>query len=246
MKAFFFILVLFLAFSCSKDEGDPSLKYIQGWRIKKITGYNKETVFSYNEKGLLTKINNRDGESYEVTYNASNLPVKIASYSNGHLNDYYYLITWGQNQFTCTMMPEENHASTTCYTLNENRIDRRITKTRAQDGKELVCSEKCTWFGDDSLYVETTDIYNIRSIDKYEFRFVNMFRNINLAVLTITSTSLFFPVYQNQWMETQWVGEGNTGAYIHYALLSDYGPGAATVYRDGSYSYFFQLEYERY
>lgn len=245
MKTFFFILVLFLTFSCSKDEGDPSLKYFQCLRIKKINGFNKETVFTYNEKGLLTKIDNSLPESYEIIYNASNLPVKIVSYSNGYLNDYYYLITWGQNQFTCTMMPEENHASVTCYTLNENKIARRITKTRAEDGKELVCDEKCTWFGNDSLYVETTDIYNRRSIDKYKFCFRSMFKNINLAVLTMTSTTLFFPVYQNQWLESQWVGEGDNEIRMNYGPLYDYGPGAASMVRYGTY-YSFDLEYERY
>ncbi len=247
MKAFFFLLILFLAFSCSKEEDDPSLKYTRKYRIKKIIGSGNETIFNYNEKGLLTKINNSVLESYEITYNASNLPVKIVSYYQGRPTDYYYSITWGQNQFTFTIMPEENHLSVTCYTINENKIDRRITKKRAEDGRELMSYENCTWFGEDSLYVDVTYFDNRRWTDKYKFGFNSIFKNINLAVLVITQTSLLFDVYQNNWLETQWVSEDDSKTWIDYMIFSDYiGPRVANKYNNFGNIDFLQFEYELY
>jgi hypothetical protein len=97
MKLVIFIFFVFLALSCSKEADEPSLKWGERMRIKKIIMPGNARTFIYNEKGLLTKVVSSSVAeiSYEITYNGDNLPVKIVPF-NKRLAPSYYLITWGE------------------------------------------------------------------------------------------------------------------------------------------------------
>lgn len=238
MKLVIFIFFVFLALSCSKEADEPSLKWGERMRIKKIIMPGNARTFIYNEKGLLTQVVSSSVAeiSYEITYNGDNLPVKIVPF-NKRLAPSYYLITWGENQFTFTKMPQENNAyfSGTTYTLNENKIDKIIFRRKANDGSELTWTEQCTWIGDDRLYVDS----NYQN-ERTEYKFIGLpsiFKNINLAVCYLTRLSLFTFTYQNNKMEL-----ALNGNELLYRLYDFRGPLLLYGFRNET----IQFEYEEY
>jgi len=207
MKIVYSLFILFLAVSCSKEGDNGSLMTSPvNRRIKKITNRvtASEKVFIYNKKGLLTNINNTEGESFEILYNSSNQPVRINPYNQGKPTQHYYSITWGNNQFTYTLMSSQYNYSETCYTDAKNRIDKVVTKI-TESGKELLFYQNCTWFGNDSVQVINSNSFNQSSTSStfnYYPYYQSIFKNIDLSVLIITNTTLLgMGTYQNNWQD---------------------------------------------
>jgi hypothetical protein len=170
------------------------------------------TLFTYNEKGLLKNLDN-GLTNYEITYNSSDLPVKIVAYPGES-----YSLEWGTNQFIVSSTSSGYSYQYTCYTVSENKIKNTILKTKKiDDGKILVSYEDCTWFGDDSLSVTVTSPDNEKRIHRYKFIPENhIFKNINLAILMLTSTNFLGPTYQNRWLESDYTADGITISVYHY------------------------------
>ena len=186
---YLFVLMLSLVLminSCSKNENSPNPDVTNGTRLRITSmadniGMQYETTFTYNDKGLLTKIS--EGTSLlDIKYDTKNNPTKII-YSGSNNFLWEYTIDWVNNGFNVTEVNPKDTRYTyiSNYELNNKNQTIKVTVHANNDNSDYI--KNYQWRGD-SLIVSYPPTSHFDFYHKY-IKKNSPFSGINIAIIAM-------------------------------------------------------------